>query len=98
MKQQEINELIKVRTEEDIKKLYPNSKVVTSKLTHIFYNIKPNVWIRCSYMKKDGTCCRDFNSGHATDIDDDHLLLDSIYTGNEKLQEYKNIWIYNQNI
>lgn len=95
MKQQEINLLAKVKTDSDVKFLYPNAKIVdSSRPTHVFYNIKPNVWIRCSYMMKDGKYCRDFISGDIKEIDSEHLVLDKIYSGNEKTQEYNNIWEY----
>lgn len=92
MKKSEINELAKVKTHEDILKLYPEAKVVQNKLCIVFYQIKPRTWIRCSYMWKDGSCSRDHNSGKIDDIDRDHLSLDIIYTGNETKREYKTIW------
>lgn len=94
MKQKEIDNLINIKTEKDIIELFPKTKIVDKKVSFVFYSINPNVWIKCYYMMKDGTCCRDYTSGDINDIDYNSLSLESIYSGMEVTESYKYIWKY----
>lgn len=96
MKQTEIDNLIKIKNENDILKLYPNAKVVQQKIAQVFYNIKPNVWINCFYMTKEGTCCSNYKSGDVKYIDYKSITLESIYSGSESKEDYKYIWSYSK--
>ena len=95
MKKIELDKLINITNENELFEIYPKTKSVDSYLTHIFYNIKPNVWIRCSYMLNNGFCCRDnMNSIVEKDINYHKFKVDKVYIGNEKIEEYKDIWNY----
>jgi hypothetical protein len=92
MTQQEIDNLINVKTEEEIFDLYPKAKKLYSKITHCYYKIKPAVWVKFYYCMKNGEPAWDFNSGTINDIVYDNISVDLIYTGEEKRREYKVIW------
>jgi hypothetical protein len=96
MKQIEIDNLVKIKTEADILKLYPKAIQIQKKLQFVFYNIKPNVWIKCFYMMKDGTCCRDYTFANTGDVNQNLLSLESIYSGSEAKEDYKYIWRYSK--
>jgi hypothetical protein len=92
MTQQEIDNLINVKTEQEIFTLYPKAKKLYSKITHCYYKIKPAVWAKFYYNMKNEQPAWDFYKGTTSDIDYDKINLERIYTGIEKIGEYKDIW------
>ena len=93
MTKEEINRLNRIRTERGLKRLFPETKFLYSKLAVCYYKIKDKHWVRCSYKMKDGkTTATQWRQMHTDNVDYDHFVVDSVYTGNEKKENYHDIW------
>jgi hypothetical protein len=90
--QAKIDAAIKTTTEEELRKVFPKTKRLYSKLSHAFYRLKPNLWAKVYYQMKDGTYCSQHTEMHTDNILYDKFRVEIIYTGNEKTQNFKNLW------
>lgn len=90
---EEINRLSRVRTEKGLKRIFPETKFLYSKLAICFYKIKDKHWVRCSYWMKDGkTTTESWRQMHTDNVDYNHISVECVYTGNEKKGNYRDLW------
>lgn len=89
----EIQRLISITTEKGLKKIFPDSKLVYSKLATCYYKVKDKHWIRCSYKMKDNkTYATQYSQMHTDNIDFDRFIVEKIYTGDEKENRFNDLW------
>ncbi len=93
LKSIKLDELKKVSNEEELKKVYPEAKSIQAKSYKEYYEIEPDVFIRCDRFLKDGTPMRSLREFKNDDIDFEKFEVTSIYKTKNKLKHtFKDLW------
>jgi hypothetical protein len=93
LKSIKLEELKKVTNEKELKEVYPGAKSVQAKSYKEYYEIEPDIFIRCDRFLKDGTPMRNLMDFKNDDIDYEKFEVTSIYkTKNKSKHTFTDLW------
>lgn len=88
-----LESIIKINSEEELKKIYPNAKSVDRRSYKEYFEIIHGVFIRCDRFLKDGTPMRNLTDFNNDDIDFDKFEVTYIYkTKNKSKRTFTDLW------
>ncbi|HEY9705001.1 MAG TPA: hypothetical protein V6C58_21360 [Allocoleopsis sp.] len=88
-----LDELKNVSNETELKKVYPDAVSIQANAYKEYFEIQPDVFIRCDRFLKDGTPMRNLSEFKNDDIDWDKFEVTSIYaTKNKQKHTFVDLW------
>lgn len=93
LKSIKLEELKNITNEKELKEIYPEFKSIQTKSYKEYFEIEPDVFIRCDRFLKNGTPMRGLSEFKNDDIDWEKFEVTSIYKAKNKSKHtFTDLW------